>query len=139
MKTKLLDGRVELVEGDAQMAFADNSFSGACISFGIRNVPDRLLGLKEMCRVVEPGGKSPSSSSASHPAVSWVSSQAPCAPLRPWLGALLWIERVPLFASIYRGVSAPEAFVEMMQEAGLRDIKATKLTFGTAHHYVGTA
>ncbi|MCA9547288.1 MAG: class I SAM-dependent methyltransferase, partial [Myxococcales bacterium] len=48
-----LDARVELIEGDAQaMPFPDNHFAGACIAFGIRNVPDRARGLAEMARVV---------------------------------------------------------------------------------------
>jgi len=39
-----------------QMPFADNSFDCAVISFGLRNVPDYLQTVKEMRRVVRPGG-----------------------------------------------------------------------------------
>ena len=46
---------VEWVRGDAQeMSFADDTFSSACIAFGIRNVPDRPRALREMARVVWP-------------------------------------------------------------------------------------
>jgi demethylmenaquinone methyltransferase / 2-methoxy-6-polyprenyl-1,4-benzoquinol methylase len=45
---------VKLVEGDAQSMpeFTDGSFSKITMSFGIRNVPDRLKALKEMRRVI---------------------------------------------------------------------------------------
>ena len=52
-----LNARIELVQGDAQaMTFADDHFAGACIAFGIRNVPDREAGLREMARVTRSGG-----------------------------------------------------------------------------------
>lgn len=44
-------------EGDAMaLPFADNSFSAACISFGLRNTADYGRVLCEMLRVVRPGG-----------------------------------------------------------------------------------
>jgi ubiquinone/menaquinone biosynthesis methyltransferase len=52
-----LEGRVELEVGDAQqLRFEDDSFDGCTIAFGIRNVPDRAAALREMARVVRPGG-----------------------------------------------------------------------------------
>src|SRR5690242_8549329 len=43
-----LGERIQLEVGDAQaLKFPDNSFDGLCIAFGIRNVPDRLQGLRE--------------------------------------------------------------------------------------------
>ncbi len=53
-----LASRIELVVGDAQaLPLPDDSVDGACIAFGIRNVPDRAKGLAEMARVVRPGRK----------------------------------------------------------------------------------
>lgn len=44
-------------EGDAMnLPFEDNTFSAACISFGLRNTSDYLRVLQEMTRVVVPGG-----------------------------------------------------------------------------------
>ncbi len=37
--------------------YAEGSFDSATIAFGIRNVVDRLQGLKEMHRVLKPGGR----------------------------------------------------------------------------------
>jgi len=39
------------------LPFADAAFDVASISFGIRNVVDRVGGLREMARVVRPGGR----------------------------------------------------------------------------------
>ena len=38
------------------LPFEDNTFSAACISFGLRNTSDYLRVLQEMARVVVPGG-----------------------------------------------------------------------------------
>lgn len=40
-----------------ELPFEDNSFDFVTIGFGLRNVPDYLQVLKEMYRVVKPGGK----------------------------------------------------------------------------------
>ena len=44
------------VEADAQaLPFADSSFDAISIAYGIRNVPNRVLALKEALRVAKPG------------------------------------------------------------------------------------
>jgi demethylmenaquinone methyltransferase / 2-methoxy-6-polyprenyl-1,4-benzoquinol methylase len=49
---------IELVQGNAmELPFKDNMFDYVTIGFGLRNVPDYLTVLKEMYRVVKPGGK----------------------------------------------------------------------------------
>lgn len=49
--------QVELLHGNAmELPFSDNSFDYVTIGFGLRNVPDYLQVLKEMHRVVKPGG-----------------------------------------------------------------------------------
>ncbi len=46
------------VEGDAlNLPFEDNTFNGAIISFGLRNVASVEKALAEMVRVVKPGGR----------------------------------------------------------------------------------
>ncbi|WP_456274227.1 demethylmenaquinone methyltransferase [Bacillus sp. AK031] len=50
-------GQVELIHGNAmELPFEDNSFDYVTIGFGLRNVPDYLHVLKEMHRVLKPGG-----------------------------------------------------------------------------------
>jgi len=49
---------VPFVAGDATcLPFADGSFDAATISFGLRNVSDVPRALREMARVVRPGGR----------------------------------------------------------------------------------
>ncbi|MEK3808283.1 demethylmenaquinone methyltransferase [Bacillus sp. FSL H8-0547] len=49
---------IELIHGNAmELPFADNTFDYVTIGFGLRNVPDYMTVLKEMHRVVKPGGK----------------------------------------------------------------------------------
>ncbi len=137
-----LDGRFEMIEGDAQaMPFPDDHFAGACIAFGIRNVPDRLRGLREMARVVRPGG----------PVVVLELGEprkgllAPFARFHvrhvvPRLGA--WLSGDAEYRYLQTSVAAfppPETFVELMGEAGLRDARFDAMPFDAAHLYVGLA
>lgn len=48
---------LEFLHGNAmELPFEDNSFDYVTIGFGLRNVPDYMTVLKEMYRVVKPGG-----------------------------------------------------------------------------------
>ncbi|MEE8600908.1 class I SAM-dependent methyltransferase [Euzebya tangerina] len=50
--------RLEWLNGDGTaLPFADDSFDGATIGFGLRNLPDPRAGLAEFARVVRPGGR----------------------------------------------------------------------------------
>jgi demethylmenaquinone methyltransferase/2-methoxy-6-polyprenyl-1,4-benzoquinol methylase len=40
-----------------RLPFRDASFDAATISFGLRNIHDRMIGLRELLRVVRPGGR----------------------------------------------------------------------------------
>jgi demethylmenaquinone methyltransferase / 2-methoxy-6-polyprenyl-1,4-benzoquinol methylase len=49
---------IEWVQGDLlALPFADGSFDAATVGFGIRNVDDLELGLRELRRVLRPGGR----------------------------------------------------------------------------------
>jgi ubiquinone/menaquinone biosynthesis methyltransferase len=50
-------GAIKFVQGNAQdLPFEDNSFDVYTIAFGLRNVTDVDLALREACRVLKPGG-----------------------------------------------------------------------------------
>lgn len=52
-----LDQQIELIRGNAMsLPFDDNSFDYATIGFALRNVPDLKQVIREMARVVKPGG-----------------------------------------------------------------------------------
>lgn len=60
-RAKQLQGRlaptIEFMQGNAMaLPFADNQFDTATIGFALRNVPDFRGALREMVRVVRPGG-----------------------------------------------------------------------------------
>jgi demethylmenaquinone methyltransferase/2-methoxy-6-polyprenyl-1,4-benzoquinol methylase len=53
-----LAGRLAVAQGSAEaLPFADASFDGVTIAFGLRNVPRRAEALAEMRRVLRPGGR----------------------------------------------------------------------------------
>lgn len=53
-----LSGRITYISGDAlRLPFPSGLFDAAVMAFGLRNIPDKLAALKEMARVVKPGGK----------------------------------------------------------------------------------
>ncbi len=136
-----LEQRVELVEADAQaMPFEDDRFDAACVSFGIRNVPDRLLGLREMTRVTRPGGRVVVLE-LSEPTEGIM---APFARFHvhhvvPRLGALLsGSKEYRYLQESIQAFPSPSDFADLMREAGLRDVRHEKMSFGAAYLYTGT-
>jgi demethylmenaquinone methyltransferase/2-methoxy-6-polyprenyl-1,4-benzoquinol methylase len=58
IQVKHLSDRAKLVCGDAlSLPFSDSCFDVAAIAFGIRNIPNKIGAIKEMARVVVPGGQ----------------------------------------------------------------------------------
>ena len=57
VKTKKLDGTIEMVVGDSEnLNFTDNSFDAVTVSFGVRNFETLETGLAEILRVLKPKG-----------------------------------------------------------------------------------
>ena len=50
--------RLQFIRADAlRLPFADNSFDVVSVGYGLRNLADLDAGLREVCRVLRPGGK----------------------------------------------------------------------------------
>ena len=132
--------RMHFVKGSAEaLPFSDNTFSAACISFGIRNVPNRHLGLSEMTRVVRPGGHV-AVLELSEPRGGLMSTLARIHVhhVVPWLGAMLSGSKE--YRYLQQSIAAfprPEEFKGMMETAGLVNVQFTPLTFGTCVLYAG--
>jgi demethylmenaquinone methyltransferase/2-methoxy-6-polyprenyl-1,4-benzoquinol methylase len=136
-----LGDRVSLVSGDAQsLPYGDATMDAATIAFGIRNVPDRAAGLREMARVVKPGGKI-AVLELGEPRRGLLAKAARVhvRHVVPRLGALLSGRREYRYlqASIAAFPSA-EAFADLMRGAGLDVLAVTPLTFGACTLYVAT-
>ncbi len=134
-----LEQCVELLFGDAQeLPYADRSFDGVTIAFGIRNVPDRARALAEMARVTKRDGRvailelmEPREGALAPLARSFVRS------LVPRVGALL--SGAPEYRYLQRSMAAfpsPDAFAEAMRRAGLEPLATRPLTLGVVCLFV---
>jgi demethylmenaquinone methyltransferase / 2-methoxy-6-polyprenyl-1,4-benzoquinol methylase len=55
---QMLNNRIELLPGDSEtINFSHDSFDAITVAFGVRNFENLRQGLKEMLRVLKPGGK----------------------------------------------------------------------------------
>lgn len=122
------------------LPYPDGGFDVSSIAFGIRNVDDPVRCLREMARVVKPGGR-----------VVVLEFGQPRGPfgalfrfysrtVMPFVGGLLTgnraaYEYLPRTAAKF---PAGERFLALMREAGcFSSTEAHPLTFGTAFVYVG--
>jgi demethylmenaquinone methyltransferase / 2-methoxy-6-polyprenyl-1,4-benzoquinol methylase len=134
-----LADRISLVRGDAQaLPYRDDEMDAATIAFGIRNVPDRVAALREMARVVRPGGRI-AVLELGEPRQGLLARAARfhTRHVVPRLGALLSGARE--YRYLQRSIAAfpPSAeFAAVMERAGLRVLEVTPLTFGVCTLYV---
>jgi demethylmenaquinone methyltransferase/2-methoxy-6-polyprenyl-1,4-benzoquinol methylase len=133
---------IEFVVGDGMnLPFGDRSFDAVTISFGLRNMPDYAAAVKEMTRVLKPGGR------------------LVCLEMtpfrRPFLGPLfrLYFEHiVPVIGwllsrdySAYkylpdsvRAFPPADALADTFHAAGLVNVKYQLLGFGAVAMHAGT-
>lgn len=135
-----LGARIDLQVAEAEaLPFEDASFDGVTIAFGIRNVPDRLRGLEEMCRVTRPGGRVVVLELAEpEGGLTGAVARFHVHRLVPAVGG--WISGRREYSYLQRSIAAfPTAteFAATMTEAGLVVQRVERLTFGVAHVYVG--
>jgi demethylmenaquinone methyltransferase/2-methoxy-6-polyprenyl-1,4-benzoquinol methylase len=131
--------RVNLTVGVAEsLPFEDGAFDAVSIAFGIRNVPDRARGLREMARVTRTGGRvAILELSEPRGGVMGPMARFHVHQVVPWLGGLISGSRE--YKYLQRSIAAfpsAEDFARTMDEAGLTVIEARPLTFGVAHLYI---
>lgn len=137
---KLRD-RVTMVLGDAQaLPYGDDEMNATTIAFGIRNVPDRPKALREMARVVKPGGRV-AILELGEPRHGLLAGAARfhTRHVVPRLGALLSGARE--YRYLQRSIAAfppADEFAAIMERAGLKVLEVVPLTFGACTLYVAT-
>jgi demethylmenaquinone methyltransferase/2-methoxy-6-polyprenyl-1,4-benzoquinol methylase len=140
-KAFLLGQKVSFQEASAlDLPFEHHCFDAVTISFGIRNVTDRMLCLHEMFRVLKPGGRAiilecsiPENRLLKALYLFYFRH------LLPRLGG--WISKKPA-AYQYLNKTAElfpsgKVFCDLLDQAGFIKHKAHPMTFGTVSIYVG--
>jgi demethylmenaquinone methyltransferase/2-methoxy-6-polyprenyl-1,4-benzoquinol methylase len=133
---------IEFLEGDAlNLPFDDASFDASTIAFGLRNLADPVRGLREMQRVVKPGGRSVVLEFVRPPKnVVGAAYRLYLRTLLPAIGGTLSGQ-----PAAYRYLSdtvdsyrSPEELREMAVAAGWSEVGYTGLALGTVGIVTGT-
>jgi len=126
-------GTIEWVQGDAlSLPFADGEFDAATVGFGVRNLEDLERGLRELGRVLRPGGR-----------IAVLEITRPRGLLRPFFR--LWLDvLVPLAGRVLPGgkaytylpasvrrFPAPEDLSALFEQAGFQDVRFRLLGGGS--------
>jgi demethylmenaquinone methyltransferase/2-methoxy-6-polyprenyl-1,4-benzoquinol methylase len=134
--------QVEFQVADAMaLPFADASFDVASIAFGIRNVDDPVKCLKEMARVVRPGGRVVVLEFGQPTGLFGGLFRFYSKVIMPTIGGLLTgnraaYEYLPRTSAAF---PAGEKFLSLMEQSGsYKERVAHPMTFGTSYVYVGT-
>lgn len=140
-KPKIGAAAVREVAADSlRLPFPDATFDGASVAFGVRNLADADAGLRELARVLEPGGR----------LVVLEFSTPSFAPLAalyrlyfhqvlPRVGALLSRHR-EAYTYLPESVDdypSPEAFAAMMRASGFARVRWRRLSGGIATLHAG--
>ena len=132
---------VEFVYGNAQqMPFEDASFDAVTCAYGCRNFQNLDEGLKEMYRVLRPGGQV-TILEFSYPSNRLVRALYDIyfTSVLPLIGRIVSRDKTA-YTYLNKSVKAfcwGEAFVQHMHDAGFRDEQFTPLTFGITTVYTG--
>jgi demethylmenaquinone methyltransferase/2-methoxy-6-polyprenyl-1,4-benzoquinol methylase len=132
---------VEWVQGDVlALPFDDESFDAVTVGFGVRNVDDLEAGLRELRRVLRPGGR-----------IGILEITTPRGALAPFYR--LWFDRVvPLLGKVLPGGSAytylpasvrrfpePEALAALLEGVGFSAVRFRRFAGGIVALHVAEA
>lgn len=142
VKERRLEHTIDLVQGNAmELPFADDSFDYATIGFGLRNVPDLRQVLREMKRVVKPGGlvvclEASKPTWQPFKSIYYVYFQK----VLPMLGKLVAnrYEQYKWLPESLMQFPGREELAQIFRETGLTKVEAYPLTGGVAALHLGT-
>jgi demethylmenaquinone methyltransferase / 2-methoxy-6-polyprenyl-1,4-benzoquinol methylase len=132
---------IDLVSCDAHaLPFRDETFNGTIVAFGIRNFADRGKALREMLRVLKPGGRS---------VILELSQPTGVLPkffytvysriVLPAIGAVI-SRHNRAYSYLPQSIAEfppAEEFVDLMKKAGFVDAAAQPMTFGSVTIFHG--
>ena len=136
-----LAGRISCEQGDCeQMRFAEGSFDCATIAFGIRNFAHREAALKEILRVLKPGGR-----------LVILELSVPENKLLRWAYNLYFMHFVPWIGGLVSGDKAAYKYLPASVQAfpgrrewtatmvrcGYANVRHRAFTFGLCRMYIG--
>ena len=130
---------IELEVGDAEnLRFEDETFDRVCVAFGVRNFENLLQGLREMRRVLKPGGKLVILE-LSYPKNRLIFSFYKFYSLKvlPKIGAGM-TGNTGAFTYLPDSIlkfPLPEKFIPMLREAGFSTVRARQFMFGVCRMY----
>jgi len=132
---------ITVQQGDClALPFSDCEFDAVTVAFGVRNFEHLLQGYQQMHRVLSPGGIVcvVELSTPRNRIIRWFYDLYTLH-IIPWLGALKSHDK-----SAYRylpqsiaAVPQGDDMLAIMREAGFKDCKVKRMTFGTCSIYVG--
>lgn len=133
---------VEFEVADAMnLPYEENSFDVASIAFGIRNVDNPLECLREMARVVKPGGRVVVLEFGQPKGIVGLPFRFYSKHVMPAVGGFISGNReaYTYLPETSAAFPAGEKFLDLMDEAGVfNESEAEKLTGGIAYIYTGT-
>lgn len=139
VEKKQLTDRITLTHGDGEsLPYKDASYDAVTVAFGVRNFENLMPGLKEMHRVLRPGGQI-AILEFSQPERFPIKQiyQVYFKGILPVVGRLVSKDNAA-YTYLPESVDAfpyGQAFLAKLQEAGFRDLNHRPLTFGIATLY----
>ncbi len=136
-----LSDRIQMLRGDAlYLPFSDGCFDVAAIAFGIRNIPNKIGAIKEMVRVVVPGGQVmvleltlPRNGPFRKLYQVYLNRILPCLAR----GFSSNPEAYHYLGDSIMNSPAPNAMATLMEKAGLGQVEQYSLTLGITHLHLG--
>jgi demethylmenaquinone methyltransferase/2-methoxy-6-polyprenyl-1,4-benzoquinol methylase len=128
-------GRARLTGGDGErLPLRDRAFDGALVAFGIRNVGDPVRAMREVVRVLRPGGRFVVLEFSMPKGVLGRAYRLYFRCVLPRLGGLVSGDG-SAYSYLPESVArfpTPRDFAALMEQAGLREVKWSLLTGGIA-------